>query len=573
MNQHYTYPGMDIWKKEKWDNVLPVDNLAQWIGKLDPLKETKFALPPEMRNNHNPNYIGFLAPEEVNHWEEMGMNLELHHIWIAKWISLVPKTAVRNSGTLLPTILCLHQQHIQGPDWAMKALLHYRKLGEDAAKSGKILIITVTDGPDESRQYPNILMEATSLYPIDYNSISLNVSAVYETGHTLAELPGGVAADAMGNVLENPDADVVTFGDYRLLDIGAIWRSSGSPSWGQLIGPDGHNAGNASYQPNRFLHSLAAQRMVEPLTLENTCRSHTAPELLAHWERMGLQYAAHVTNYERWTTLTPLSALKVPNKKIPILLIFQEVYLSNDHLPVEAASYWYEFVRIAAQGECMLLFYACESPEHNRFMKNILLEACEKYPVDRTRVYVTGYSHNCATAVRFAYENSDLVTAVAGGAPGMNLMGMPPHMMGQSLQDMAKIDMPCIHAMGCCEHISPVGEPTFENSRHLTMLKHNALIAGNCEPKTMGDFRAALESLDKATRMTGVPNDRSEVLYLEGVEHYIADVRNRDGKYHLRFLTIQNAPHNPFPTMQILEWSFIRRFARDPQTGKIVELY
>ena len=49
--------------------------------------------------------------------------------------------------------------------------------------------------------------------------------------------------------------------------------------------------------------------------------------------------------------------------------------------------------------------------------------------------------------------------------------------------------------------------------------------------------------------------------------------KNKNGKYHLRFASIENAPHNPFPTKQILEWSFVRRFARDPDTHEIIELY
>ena len=570
MNRYYTYPGMEIWNGENWNLGLPMDNLAQWMGRMKESQAPESDIPrPADRIGVEPDRV---EESEAAWWADLGMKIELRTIWISKWISVVPNTAVRNSGVLLPTVLCLHQDNLHDPAWATRTLGHYRELGREAAKQGRILVIVVTEGPDITRQYGNILMEATSLYPIDYDAVSLDVTPVYRNGHTLSELPGGVA-DGNGGILPDPDAAVENFGEGKLLDVSKLWRNQGSPNFGQLVGPEGHNAGNPSYDSTRFLHTLAAQRLVEPLELENRYAKHDAPELLAHWEKMGLCYEAHETNHERWITLTPRSVFDAPGRTIPIMLIFQEVYFSNDHLPIEAAAYWYEYVKIAAQGECMLLFYACECEEHNRFMKNIFLEACKKYPVDRTRVYVTGFSHNCGNAVRFAYDNPDLVTAVAGGAPGMSLMGMPPQQMIPALQRLAQIDMPCIHTMGCCEHMCPPGEPRFETSRHLAMLKHNAIIGGNCEPRSMEDFRLAYLSPDRATRMTGVPNDHSEVLYLEGVEHYIADVRNRNGKYHLRFVTVENTPHNPFPTLQILQWSYIRRFARDENTHEIIERY
>lgn len=576
MNRYYSYENIELWEPKYWDErSLPVNNLVQWIGEIDPLVDTYYPLPKQMDkpvDRNSTGFQGYIPPEEITYWDERGYSVEIHHIWVAKWISFVPKCAVRNSGTVFSTVLSMHQEHIDAA-WPAKTLLKYRDFLDEASKKRMIMLVVVTDGRDVTRQYANILMEAISLYPIDYTKISLNVSAVYSGGHSLEEVPGGIWADADGTLLKNPDAAVKQVGEFSLLDISNICKCFGSPNQGQLVGAEGHNAGNASYDPNRFIHTQVAKRVTESLGLEYRFKSHMDPQLLKYWDRMGLCYESHDYNHERYITIIPRSVTEAPMKKIPMMLIFQEVYYYNDHLPVEAVAYWFEYCKIAAQGECMLLFYACEHYEHNKNMYNVFLDACKKYPVDTTRVYVTGYSHNGMAATRFAFDHPTMVTAVAGGLPGSSSPETSPEEQKVINAIHQKIDMPCVNIVGCCEHNSPVGQPTFENSKPFVRMRMNAIIAGNCPEKSLSDFEAAYQSSDKATKMLGVPNDKSEVLYLEGVEHYIVDVKNKNGKYHLRFGCIENAPHNPFPTKQILEWSFVRRFARDPITHEIIERY
>ncbi len=575
MNRYYNYEGIDLWQPERWgERSLPMNNLAQWLGELDPLVESEYTLPEGMNpelNHRVDGFLGYLPPEEIEYWDKRGYSITLRHIWVAKWIALVPKSAVRNSGNYIPTLLAMHQEHIR-TDWAAKTLRACRSLADSAADEGMIIIITVTDGPDVTMQYANILMEAISLYPIDTGRISLDISAVYASGHKLSDLPGGLKTGFDGAVAPDPDALTEKLGSLRVIDISSVCKNKGSPNQGQFVGVDGRGGGNASYDPRRCIHTLAARRDIEPLMLEHSYLSDTDPGFLDYMQGMGLVYETHIYNHEKYVTLTPRAALERDGAKLPMMLIFQEVYRYNDHLPIQAISYWFEYCKIAAQSECMLLFYACEEYEHNKNMINVYRDALKKYPIDPTRVYVTGYSHNGATAARFAFDYPDVITALAGGAPGM-LGPVSEAQQKEANARQAKIDMPCVQIVGLNEHTSPAPSPTFQNSGRMIAAKMNALEAGNCPLKTMEDFKEAFENGDKATRMVGVPNDRSEVLYLEGVEHYICDVKNNEGKWHLRFGAIENAPHNPFPTKLMLEWSFVRRFARDPVTHEIIELY
>ena len=99
------------------------------------------------------------------------------------------------------------------------------------------------------------------------------------------------------------------------------------------------------------------------------------------------------------------------------------------------------------------------------------------------------------------------------------------------------------------------------------------LKAHNCPQKTLKEIYDAAESEDGAIRKLGIPADKSETMWMDGSEIYIADIRNENGRYHLRVVGEENMPHNTTPVQQKLSWSFMRRFARNPDTGETIELY
>jgi hypothetical protein len=86
------------------------------------------------------------------------------------------------------------------------------------------------------------------------------------------------------------------------------------------------------------------------------------------------------------------------------------------------------------------------------------------------------------------------------------------------------------------------------------------------------EIAATKNSTDYVERLLGIPADKTEVLFLEGSENCIADIKNVDGKYHLRILALGNMPHTVTPAMSDLSWSFVRHFARYQETGACIEL-
>jgi hypothetical protein len=91
--------------------------------------------------------------------------------------------------------------------------------------------------------------------------------------------------------------------------------------------------------------------------------------------------------------------------------------------------------------------------------------------------------------------------------------------------------------------------------------------------KSREQIMAAERSEDYVTRIFGLPNDGSSLQIIDGVEHYIIDIANVEGRKHLRIVGIDNMVHTTTPTMPMLAWTFMSRFARDQRTGAVIELY
>lgn len=57
------------------------------------------------------------------------------------------------------------------------------------------------------------------------------------------------------------------------------------------------------------------------------------------------------------------------------------------------------------------------------------------------------------------------------------------------------------------------------------------------------------------------------------VGHHVLDIKNNEGKEHMRLISIERMIHAPAPQMAGLAWDFLRRFERDLETNEIIERY
>ena len=202
-----------------------------------------------------------------------------------------------------------------------------------------------------------------------------------------------------------------------------------------------------------------------------------------------------------------------------------------------------------------------------------------------------GHSHDGGLTSHYARRHPKELAAIAtlgvfAGLVSKNEMG--PHMIAVEDEDveyMRTIDMPTIVIDGydekrCHFPLNADIQNMRPDHRNCLLTEESRILswqrrlrASNCPPKTAEQIRATADSSDYVERKLGIPSDRTECLFEGGFENYIADIRNEDGKDHLRIVGLGGMPHTITPLMCRLVWSYVRRFARDPVSGDCLELY
>lgn len=578
MNSQYRYENQYIWYNDAWqkkDGL--VDPLMQWIGNHDTLTPAPDYLKPAGDPKKHPNYRAkpkcVDLPEVKAYWEEKGIRYTSLEQGRKYWISMLPEQAMHTPGAKLNALIVLLQENSADPWWAMNTLARYRAYNEMAARRQDTVIIYLTAmGADTDHIFGGIMQEACCLYPVDLSKVYLDVTLPKKLGVKLSDIEGFEWADGDGNPAD-PEALVEDFEGIPVLNISGRWGTKDSLTRG-LVMNQAMNRG--MFDTERLIHSKGGKKMTEGILLEYKFQTVNDPGYAEYWDAMGLKLDVRETQGRRWLMYAPKQQLET-REKLPLVLAMQEVYRGNEHLAVTAASYFYEYMELAAQGECMVLFFALEDPDSNDLLVTIAKEAMEDYPVDRSRVYVTGHSHDGWFARHFAFRHPEMIAALAtmGNHVGYPDPAITGHkIMGVSQAEIdhyAKFDMPTINVNGGSEGFSRYPE-TEEKQVRWAMDWQRRLEAHRCPVPSVEEILAARSSNNKAIRTLGVSADQGQTHFFDGVEHYVADIKNVDGKYHLRVAASENMPHTVTPCIVDLAWSYIRNFARDLETGAVIDL-
>lgn len=591
MNKYYAYDNLKYWDKDLWkDKISAVYPVVKFMGETEPTDREPYpgALPAEEAKKlpyYDTKTNCVSLPEVVDYWKSRGVHYERRAQGGVCWLIMCPEKSLADFGKKLKSLFVMHNADITDPYWAMKTLEQFRAYNEVVAEKQDLCVFYICTGkPDTDRVYVNILQEAFVFAPGDTGEVYMDVSPVLKAGKKLADVPDFTFRDGSGSITD-PDAAVMklTEANIPVLNVTGQWENRVSLTRDQV---SMENWSALGFDLDRVIHSETGRKMAEGMVLEYDYDTAYDPDFVAYWEKMGLHYANHVTQNRRWKMAVPKEALET-GKKLPVLLVMQEVNHANEHLAVTETSYFYEYYRIAAQGECMLLSFVLEDANDNELLVDIIKEAQTLYPMmDMTRVYIAGHSHNGHYSLEFATRHPDLIAAVAtfGDAPGLQNSGITP-MTPERAEEASRHDIPTIVLAGMKEFsvLYPInkdgegyrpgkksGLVTFEQRVKSYQLR---LKVSNCPMKSAEEIAATAQSDETAIRKLGIPGDKSEVIWADGFELYIVDVKNNAGRYHLRFVGEENMPHNTTPMQQNLSWSFLRRFARNLTTGETVELY
>lgn len=547
MANSYTYPNIFLWEDATWADreaaVQPlVNDLTKYAFEAIRPKASLGLYTGRTDGSYNAKSNVRVYPEVMAALEAKGLKCHITSMGFMAWIALIPEGVKADT----PVVVRYHSVDMKDENWAMDTLAYYAEHNEKAAKGGFVLVYLVTNAPFGSGIFTDILMEVGALWRLDLKPIYMDLTDLPED-----RFPGG--EEFHGLRVQNMDDQWQAFVGHQYICSTL-------------------NKRNPEFDLQRLIHSPLGERMAEGMRMEYDYRRWDNPGLLAQMEAKGVKLEGHWLKGERYLTASPMGN----EKKLPLLICMKEVRPCNEFHALTGLQFYYDHLDLVGVGECMLLFFAMESHEDNELLLEIMDEVAQEYPVDTSRVYITGQSHNGYLALDFACHHLDRITAVATlndrhGIASPNYAHESVPVTDEMLEMLKAQELPLINICGQIENVFPHTAPGSQARANAVDAYRRRLEAFHCPEKTAKEIEAALESADLAERRNGVPADRTEVRYKMGHEVYIADVQNTDGNWRLRFVSLENLPHMISPQMAELSWEFLRRFARD-ENGKIVEI-
>lgn len=617
-NKYFGYKGIELWDDKAWEGrISRIDGYVQYIGEHSMDIPKRFESPKlsetELRKTYSGKVGAYLLPGFFEKWEQQGLILKPLDM-TEHWLCAVPSKALPKGDISLPVLTIFLRGDYGDRYWPMNIASAYEDYLEAAIRDNWIMLFILSNkGPDRDRTYVNIIQEAGALFPCDMNRLYMEISSIREG---LKDIKSEV---------DDPEklVEAVTSLKIPALYMKGSWEYRGSLTR-DLVMADKYSI--RSFDRDAFIRSETGRKLCEAMELEHRFDTVEDEGLIRHFDEMGLKLEMHKMRLERWITLTPKCVFDrsetgiyehkkdqadgaingerfydpaTPEKsrpgydeKLPLFCVMQEVYEGNEHLSVTALSYFYELCRIAAQGSFILLFFVLEDADSNDLLSELIDEASELYPVDRSRVYVTGHSHDGRFTLEFAERNYKKIAAAAtlGNFCGLEDAGRlgSAGVTDDRMEQLRSIELPLANFCGCCEHGGKLPlnvdarelplRPGQEFGRTLELsdrLKswHRRLYAWNCNDRTDEEILAAKKSRDIVERELGFPVDLSSVRVMDGFRCFIGDLKDRHGRYLLRMVGLENMPHLPTPAMLALCWEFVSRFARDQETGEIIELW
>jgi hypothetical protein len=583
-NPYYTYPSFELWDPAKWKSDTPkTAPILSWIEDHEEGTHADYVVKNKYKGIRdfvgNPDYTwkteNITDPDIVSPLTHLGLRVDIREGGGFQ-IFVVPEKVLADRSHKVPILIVPHVLDKKDVFWAMNTLVHFKKYNELCAQRGDFIIVYMVMDKAAAGHGPPlsaVMDQATDIYCGDYKRVYLDISVFADSGARIADLPGLNWSDDDETKLD-PNSQIEHLGFIPALNVAGKWN--GKPAAGIGIA---RPRTDIRYNPQRILHGKLGEHWMEGISFLYSHGTDHSPEIKANFDEMGLVIGEHSYEGERWLIFSPRKAVE-QSEKLPLVLILTEVYDYDRYAISTAYADYLDYFKLAAEGDLNILLFARESPDTMDSAYEIIKEAEKSYPIDSSRIYVTGHSHDGHLAREFAYRHPDMVAAAAplGNSSGLAAPAYSHEAVvvdDQRIEAWSKIDMPIITIGAASEVTSPHSMPSSILNDYGLFIEawQRRLRASRCPIKSQEDIKAAEHSDDYVTHLFGLPNDGSSLLVIDGVEHYVIDIRNVEGRKHLRIVGIENMVHTTEPTMPMIAWTFMRRFARDQQTGKVIELY
>ena len=567
-NNKYSYPDLFLWQDETWEGR--ENAAAPLYRKLAELIEAERA-----EHGSTDHFAGRtdLVTDVVNRvpyftdvvegWKAKGMHFSSYGMMGEQ----MAPTAVENHELYnAPVLLIPVLPNRDDPHDGMNLLVEHEDALTIAAQEN-ILVQFADCRESGGGAMIEKGIETQGTFRIAYAPLYLDISLLERHGLTLADIPGLDLSQW---------ASPTTLAGRTVVDISDKWQINLAH---QHSISEIYRRNQPEWDFDRHIRSMAGKRQAEGMRLEYGCMNPHDPRMDTFFQERGIRYEDHQAGHDWYVTLTPESAFSQPDHKLPLLVVMKEPRTCFPGVMQTAFQFYYDFIELCARGEFMTLFFALETPEDNdQALPGIIESTLQNYPIDPQRVYLTGQSHNGYYALEFYRRHPKLIAAAAtlcdpvGLQVGARIDYYKPK-AEEIIASFRQYDFPLIDINGNLENSYCKENRTPEKIADDVFYFQNRLAAFKLPMRSREEILAAAASPDYATRRNGVPADRTEVRYLMGSEAYVSDYCREDGKWFFRYISLENTPHMIMPQMAELSWEFLRRFARDNETGEVIELY
>ena len=346
----------------------------------------------------------------------------------------------------------------------------------------------------------------------------------------------------------------------------------------KLMGDDRFDADAFAASPDMadFLEGMSAMG-----------RGEDTPAAIEYWHNFGKGLHKELHDAEdplnRWASYVPLAA-KESDRKFPLIFL-----LHGAHNPILMTE-GYGMIQVAAENECIVIVPQNENLDR---LLELLDYAKEHYPVDLSRVYMCGYSFGGFMTARNAWLRPDIFAGVGWGG-----MLFSTEIEGHYMDDqyypefrltdemigrMKELKMPMLLFMGENEMLCL--EPLWRDQEHKAP-DHNIPLDSADKHRAFNNFRLASgcpeeqfkkkeyyeNHSDPVVRSIGAEFERTEVIEDRGRKYFIGDSVNEDGECLFRTVSAQGMNHSTTRMWAPMIWEHISRYARDPETGRLISL-
>jgi hypothetical protein len=304
-------------------------------------------------------------------------------------------------------------------------------------------------------------------------------------------------------------------------------------------------------------------------------RNEMDPAVLAYWDALGIKKELHDADKptQKWASYTPVVALEPGNTtKYPVVFSFHGNGMSI------FTSEGYGFANLAAvKGFINVCPEANNSDGATAATEVVrILDVLEAggYPIDRSRVYLTGMSKGGGASAIAALANPDVVAAICvhGSSWAFNtdesgVGSVPMFVPASAFTNAMDTDIPMAAIIGEFDFSQlPLRTEGVINGLNLWLQMNGCPTQLSLEES----LEAQASSPDAAVKFVGVVGDVTSSEAIMGAPCHIVGFNRQDGVTMVEIIGVENLPHWTTGFYPDFAWEFMSKFSKDAEGNLIV---